>query len=1028
MKTKFSGILTLFLAFVVQLTFAQEKTISGVVTDDNGLPLPAATVLVKGTTNGTSTDFDGNYSITANTGDVLQFSYVGYSTMEKTVGASSTISASLVPDNELDEVIVTAFGIEREVKSLAYSTETLKSDDIIKAAPVNAVTALQGKSSGLNIITRSNGVNPSTQIVLRGYTSVSGDNSALIVIDGVIQSNSALDGLNPNDIASTTLLKGASATALYGSQGANGALIIETKKGTKGEGLTVGINSSVTFEKIKYFPETQDQFGPGLDLFTYDPLENTQWGPRYDGVTRRVGPILPDGTFQELPYAPIKNNRESFFNTGVTLINGFSVSGGDDKSTFFFSANRADIDGIVPQDEYRKDNFRLNASRTAGKFNIATQVSYFSDRTDVAANDGGYQGRGIYWNVINTPSNIPLTNYQNWRTDKFATKETYFNEYYQNPYMILDIARDRNKSNRLQANVKLNYEFNDWISAAYSLSGTYFNSYTKNIKEAITYNPVTAPSRVGNNTTASVLQASSENRRVNSDFRINFDRDITEKINANLILGNNVQTFTASSVSVFGDNLVVPDLYDVSVRTGELQGANSTSESSKVGYYGDLTLGYDGFLFLNGAYRSDTSSTLQADDNTFPFYTYGGSLVLTEAFPTLKDNNVIDYIKIRSSFASVGSDPSIGFINENFTSAAGFPFGAQPGFQRPTSGANPVFTPEFVDTFEAGIELEFFKNRLTLGVNYFKSEATNQFLSVGSSAASGINSFRTNEGLVENKGLEIDLGFTPIKTDNFRWDFNFNLTKIDNEVKDLGDSQRIQIGLATGEVGVFAQVGESYPQIFGTAYTRDDQGRVVVGANGNPVVSSELKNLGSATPDLIIGGTTTLKYKTLTLSATADYKTGHVYYNNLVDALEFTGSTLHSASSNRQPFVFPNSAISDGNGGFVANNSVLTSGGGFTFWNNTYNAIKENYVTDATTLKLREVSLTYALPNKFIENTFVKSVSLGIIARNLIMLRSAQNVYTDPEFTNDGQQVTGFGTLNQLPPTSTFGFKFDIKF
>ena len=1028
MKTKFSGILTLFLAFVVQLTFAQEKTISGVVTDDNGLPLPAATVLVKGTSNGTSTDFDGNYSITANTGDVLQFSYVGYATMDKTVGAASTISVSLAADNELDEVIVTAFGIEREVKSLSYSTETLKSDDIIKAAPVNVVTALQGKSSGLNVITRNNGVNPSTQIILRGYSSVSGDNSALIVIDGVIQASTALNDLNPNDVASSTVLKGASATALYGSQGANGALIIETKKGSRKDGLTVGINSSVTFEQVKYFPETQDQFGPGLDLFTYDPLENTQWGPRYDGAVRRVGPILPDGTFQELPYAPIKNNRESFFNTGVTLINGFDVSGGDEKSTFYVSARRADIDGITPQDEYRKDNFRLNASRDVGKLKVSTQVSFFEDRTNVAASDGGYQGRGIYWNVINTPSNIPLTNYKNWRTDKFATKETYFNEYYQNPYMILDIARDTQRSNRLQANLKFDYEFNSWINAAYSISGTYFNQYDKNTKEAITYNPVTAPSRVGNNTTASVLQASQQNRRVNSDFRVNFNRDITEKINANLILGNNVQTFRASSLSVFGDNLVVPDLYDVSVRTGELQGANSTSESSKVGYYADLTLGYDGFFFLNGAYRNDTSSTLPADNNSFDFYTVGASLVLTDAFPTLKDNRVIDYIKLRGSYAYVGNDPSIGFINENFSAAAGFPFGAQPGFQVPTSGANPVFTPEFSETTEFGIEFEFFKNRLKLGATYFNTESTNQFLSVGSSAASGINNFRTNAGLVENKGFEIDLGITPIKNDNFRWDINLNLSKIDNEVVDLGDADRLQIGLATAEVGIFAAVGESYPSIFGTAYTRDPQGRVVVGANGNPVVSSELKNLGSTTPDLILGGTTTFKYKSLTLSATADYKTGHVYYNSLVDALEFTGSTLHSASSNRQPFVFPNSSISDGNGGFVANNNVLTNGGGFTFWNNTYNAIKENYVTDATTLKLREVSLTYDLPKKFIENTFVKSVSLGVVARNLIMLRSAQNVYTDPEFTNDGQQVAGFGTLDQLPPTSTFGFKFDIKF
>jgi len=595
--------------------------------------------------------------------------------------------------------------------------------------------------------------------------------------------------------------------------------------------------------------------------------------------------------------------------------------------------------------------------------------------------------------------------------------------------MLIDVARDTERSNRLQANVKFNYEINDWISAAYSLTGTYYNQHNKNTKDAITYNPITSPSRVGSNTSASVLEQDDSNRRVNSDFRILFDRDLTKDLNASLILGNNVQTYSATQVFVFGDNLIVPDLYDVSVRTGELQGGNEAFRSTKVGYYADLTLDYKNFAFLNGAYRYDTSSTLPVDNNDYSFYTVGGSVVMTDAIPSLK-SDTFSYMKLRASYARVGNDPSIGYINELFSTPTGFPFGDIPGFQTPTRNASPDFSPEIQTTYELGAEFSFLKNRITLAGTYFNTKTEDQFLSAGTSTASGVGTFRTNSGTIENKGFEIDFKVTPIRTENFSWDIGLNLSKIKNEVVSLADgADRLQIGLALDEVGVFAQVGESYPQIYGTGYSRDDQGRVIIDpATGNPVVTSELQNLGSTTPDLIIGGNTRINFKNWTLSAVADYKTGHVYYNTLVDALEFTGSTVHSATSGRQPFVFPNSSYPDGNGGFTGNTNILTSGGGFTFWNSTYNAIKENYVTDATTLKLREIALSYNVPAKFLENTFISSLNFGLVGRNLIMLRSAQNVYTDPEFTNDTEEVTGFGTLDQLPPTANYGFKLDLKF
>lgn len=364
----------------------------------------------------------------------------------------------------------------------------------------------------------------------------------------------------------------------------------------------------------------------------------------------------------------------------------------------------------------------------------------------------------------------------------------------------------------------------------------------------------------------------------------------------------------------------------------------------------------------------------------------------------------------------------------------GFPFGSTVGLVAPTSAVSSGITPAYTKTTEFGTEINFFKNRLNIGATYFINNSTDDFLSASTSYASGINLLRLNGGELETKGLELDVNATILKSDKLTWKVGFNMSKIKSEVKSLSDgAQRLQTGLAAGDgaVGVYAQVGSPFPSLFATAYTRDDNGNVVVDATtGDPIVSSTLKNLGTTTPDLILGFNTSVKYGQFTLAATADYKTGHVYYSNLVDALEFSGATQHSVTSGRQPFIFPNSSYESapGSGVFVPNTSVTTSSGGFDFWNNTYNAIKENYVVDATTLKLREVSLSYELPTSYLKNTFIKNVSFGLVARNLIMLRSAQNKYTDPEFTNDGQQVTGFGTQSQLPPTGSYGFKMDIKF
>ncbi len=351
MKTKFSGILTLFLAFVVQFTFAQEKTISGTVSDETGLPLPGVNIIVKGTTNGTQTDFDGNYSISASTGDVISYTFVGYTDKDMTVGAANTISFSMAPDvTAIDEVVITGYGIARAKREVTYQTEKVDSELLNQAQSTRAASALAGKVAGLQINVQNNGVNPSTQILLRGLRSIGQNNEALIVIDGSIAGTGAFDDLNPADIESMDILKGATAAAIYGSRASNGAVIVSTKQGAKGESMTIGVNSTVTFENVAYMPDFQNQYGSGWQG-AYDPIENTNWGPRFDGTIRQAGPTFADGSFQTLAYAPVKNNAKDFFDTGSTLQNTFYVSGGTETGSLYISVGKQETKGITHDKE-----------------------------------------------------------------------------------------------------------------------------------------------------------------------------------------------------------------------------------------------------------------------------------------------------------------------------------------------------------------------------------------------------------------------------------------------------------------------------------------------------------------------------------------------------------------------------------------------------------------------------------------------------------------------------------------------------
>jgi len=1016
----------------VQLTFAQAKTVTGTVTDDGGLPLPGVNVILKGTSTGSQTDFDGNYSIDASKGDILVFSFVGLKTAEYTVGDANKIDVVLEADAaQLDEVVVTALGIERKPRELAYSVATVDNEDMTETRSTNAATAMVGKVSGLQINTTSNGVNPNTRVVLRGNRSLLGNNQALIVVDGYPTTRGVLDRINPDDIASTTVLKGANAAALYGSEATNGVIVITTKRG-KGK-LNVTLTSSLQLEDISYYPELQEEFGVGgFPDGTLYPLENVNWGPRYDGRMVPASEAYEDGRQLMVPFSPIKNNHKNFFNTGSTIRNSVAVGGGDENSDFLLSIDHSNTEGVTPKDQYNRTSARFKGSRKFEKFEVGANLSFFRSHANTVT-PGGHQDRDIFWYLVNTPLHIPLQDLKNWQTGEFARNEVSYYRFYENPYFILDTQRRKDDVNEFTFIANAKYDFTDWLSARINVGYTNYNTSRKDEKGGLTYafhapNPYSEIAPFGPKT----LDNNYNLNRVNSDFIINVNKQLSDQFHIDANFGHNLRLSQSKEVQLEGSNLIIPDFYNVSTRTGNLLGEENTVEYRKVGVYGDFTLGFNDYLFLTGSARNDWSSALDKDNRSYFYPSAGISFVPTTAFEDIK--GTLRYLKAGFSASKTGNDPGPYSTRSTFYAPDGFPYGSTPGLSQSQREVAPGLKPEFTTSLEASVEFAFFKgDRLRGSVTAYQSNSTDQLVPIDISYASGAGSLYTNIGEIENQGLEIDLNGGLIRTQDFSWDLGVNYSTNKSEVISLLDGvNEIEIGgpyLDNSGYGaaIVAQVGEPYPLIKATDYLRDAQGRVIVGEDGDPIANPNLTSQGKTTPDYIVGLNTRFEYKNFSLYAVADYRTGHVFYNTIVDALEFTGLTQHSVTSGRQPFVYPNSVYDDGSGNYVANTNRLTTGGGNQFWD-TYNEQKANYVTDATVLKLREVSLGYTFNEQLIDNLGFQDLRLNVYGRNLFMWRPSSNVYSDPEFNYSTGNATGFGTQAQTPPTRQYGISLTAKF
>lgn len=1029
----------LLFAFAVFNLHAQGFEVSGTVTsDEDGSALPGVSVVVQGTTIGAVTDFNGNFSITVPEGsEMLMFSFVGMVTQQVEIAGRTVIDVVMESTaTELDEVVVTALGIKRERREVTYQTQKVVDSDLTTVAPTRAAAALAGKVAGLQINVQDNGVNPSTQILLRGLRSVTGNNSALIVIDNNVASQGAFDDLNPNDIESINVLKGATAAALYGSSAGNGALIVTTKSGAGAKKITVGVIASYTAEQVAYMPKFQTEYGTGWGG-VYDPIENTNWGPRFDGTMRLVGPDFPDDypvADQIIPYAPVKDNLLHFYETGDTWNNTIYVTGGGSDSKFYASIGDQRADGIVPFDRYKRNTFRVNASKKLGKVEVSTNVSFFNDYTDVVGGTIGDQDRTLYWFALNTSANIPLETYWDWDNPlSYGYADNYQNGYYQNPYWAIGTNRNMDGSSRVNGAIALSWDIFDWLNFTGRVGTNTAWGDGKNWRARQTY---TAELQPYHSTVNSFVEDSKYQTSTNvASAILTGQKTVADVISIKGIVGYNVSTYDFSFMQIRANNLSIPKFFDISNGTGSPIVNKNQEQTRGFGFFGDLTIGYNNYLFLNLAGRQDWTSTLALGNNSYFYPAVGLSFIFTDAIPALKDNPVLSYGKLTASNSTVYNDLGAYQINEIYSQSSGFPFGAVNGFALSNVAVDANITKERINTTEIGLNLGLLNGRMWFDGSYFTTTTSDLITSTTPSQSSGSTTFLTNIGSLKGSGVELSLGGSVIKVGDFKWDMNVNFTKFETIVEEIYEGLD-EIALATygsGAVGVFAVVDEAFPQMKAMVYQRDPQGRIIIDpSTGFPEVESELANLGKTTPDWILGLNTIASFKGFSVAATYDYRTGHVYYEQGSDAMEFTGRSLVSVSSNRQDFVIPNSVVevhnADGSVEYVENNSIQITGGVMDYWQNVYNEVKSNYVKDASAAKIRELAVNYTLPTKLLDKTPIQKLTVGFIARNPFTWLPPENMFSDPEFNNSNSNVIGVGGYFQSPPTKSFGFTVNVEF
>lgn len=1045
--------LTLFAVLMLSgtLAFSQSRTVSGTVKDNTGAPLPFASVVVAGTKTGTTTDENGKFNISTKNGATLLFSALNHKPMEVAVNNSRANYDILLESTikTMDELIVTAGGIKTKRKEIGTATTVIKSDVLTAGKAVNVAAGLQGKVAGLQINATNGGVNSNFRVILRGQRSLTGNNQALLVLDNIIVPNDILANLNPDDIEDVVVLNGAGAAALYGSQASNGALIITTKKGKKGI-TSIGVSNTTTIEQVAFYPKIQKGFGSGGSAYSYDQngkpifnyIENQSYGPAFDGVKRPLGAPLEDGS-QDSAYYQYNDGHFKFWQKGITNQTDFSLSNGDENSTFYLSGQYAGVTGTTPGDKFNRATLRANGSRKIGqKVNVVYNTGYTQNRYDITTATGA-----MYQNMLNMPSDVDITKYKNWRTDKFANPIGYYNPWYLNPYFSADNFRQTKRDDYLVGNVELRYTPIAGLDLVARQGITSKNSSYKNTVAAFLYTDYAKHTDQSSKSdiSGSVADGTSYKTQLLSDLFAQYNKKIND-FSLNLIAGGQWTQNEAKYVDVSGNGLVVPGLFTVTNGVGTPGASESNFKSRQIGAYGDLRIGYKNYLFLHGTGRNDWVSILSANNRSFFYPSVDLSFIASDAIPALNNSKTISYLKLRGGWSKVGnvnlgssSDFGAYYLLPTFNSSAyGFPYGSLAGYTVGNTLVSLNLGPEITKGYEMGFDLNLFKDRFTSNVTWYNTKTDNQTVTTSVSNATGFTGLRTNVGQTESKGLEVTAHVTPLRSKTWNVTVGGNYTYLDNKVNFISaDLSRLALATYGSGVGSFASAGQVFPVIMGFDYQRDAQGHVIVdGLTGLPTKSDTISILGNAVPKNRLSLDALITYKNFSFSILFEYRGGYQIYNNMGPELDWSGTGYRTAVYNRQRFVYPNSVIADpvNSGKYITNTNVTVKNGNGNngFWTDGINRdVTSNYVTSGDFWKLREVSIAYDVPFTLLNKSkIIKGLRISVQGRNLLMWMAKDNYYTDPEYSDANNDNNGVGLtgLNQPPPSRFYGATISFKF
>ena len=1066
MRSKFKWIFTLCLALSMQFAFAQEKTVTGVVSDESG-PLPGANVIIKSTKKGTQTDVDGKYSIKAKAGDVLVFSFIGQKDASATVGASNTVNMVMKSGGEeLSEVVVTGQGIKKEKKALGYAVTTIKAEEFASKPSTDIARALTGKAPGVNIQQTSGLSGSGTNIIIRGYSSITGSNQPLFVVDGIpFNADTNSDGnflegatnassrfldLDPNTIESVNILKGLSATTLYGSAGRNGVILVTTKSGnTKdiNKKMEVSFSQSLYMTEIASLPDYQNSYGNGFNQNFTQAFSN--WGPAFgtqgtqgindDGTVNHPLAYLGSNVFPQffdnpgalnekaktVPYAP-QNNVKPFFRTGAVSTTSLSIGGRSDNTSYNMSVGHTRDEGFIENNTYQRLNLSTGGqTKLSNGFTFSSVMNYVKTDKTAPPTAAGFGSNAaapsVFANILYTPRNLdlfgipfenPLDNSSvNYRVD------------IPNPRWTLKNSSDDEGVRRFFGNFTTSYELNSWSNVSYRLSA---DNYTQTKKYYI---------NKGNgqpfDDEGFLRTTVNENTIYDHTFSYNFDTKIDKNENWNIegTLGVNPRQesykYSALSSTV---QFVYGFLEHQNFENHD--GYSERQNFNIIGAYASTTLGFKKYLYLNLQGRNDTYSSLQKDTRSLFYPSASLSFIASDAFAGLKGSNYINFLKVRMGYGSSAGFPDPYKTKIGLNSRANV-FLQNDGTVINTIApsnelGNPNLKPELVKEVEFGLEGKFFHNRLGIDLSLYKKTSTDLIIDRDLDPATGYDVTADNIAEVSNTGIELGLNLAVIrsKTNGFTWDISGQFTQNENIVESLGLGALSSLGIAGfTNLGNFAVPGRPYGVIYGSTIQRDGNGNYVVGADGNYLENATISEIGDPNADWRSTVINEISYKNVTLGFQLEFQKGGDIYSTTAAALLSRGLTEDTNFDRSGTVVLP---------GVTTTGNVNTTQIGLTQYgfNNSGFFINEQAIYDATNLRLREVSLSYSLPKKLLERTPFGKISISIVGQNLWFeaFNFPKHLNFDPEVMSLGVgNGQGFDYLTG-PTAKRYGFNFNLTF